>query len=59
MRTTTRCLLLAVLAGALGLVLRLAVPVTPVDGPFRDVLRVYATRAGDGPSNTGETSAPQ
>lgn len=59
MRTTTRRLLLAVLVGAFGLCLRLAVPVTPVDGPFRDVLRAYATRGEADLSNTGETSSPQ
>ena len=58
MRTTTRCLLLAVLIGAFGLGLRLAVPVAPVDGPFRDVLRAYAAQGRPDPSNTGETSSP-
>ena len=58
MRTTTRCLLLAVLVGAFGLGLRLALPVAPVDGPFRDVLRAYATQREAGPSNTGETLSP-
>ena len=53
-----RCLFLAVLIAALGLGLRLAVPVVPVDGPFRDVLRAYATQAGPAPSNTSETSSP-
>lgn len=58
MRTTTHCLLLAVLIAMFGLCLRLAVPVTPVDGPFRDVLRAYGTQGGSAPSNTGETSSP-
>lgn len=53
-----RCLLLAVLIAALGLSLRFAVPVAPVDGPFREVLRAYATQAPSAPSNTGETSSP-
>lgn len=55
---TTRCLFLAVLIAALGLALRLAVPVAPVDGAFREVLRAYATQVPPGPSNTGETSSP-
>ena len=59
MRTTTRCLLLAVLIAGLGLGLRLAMPVAPVDGPFRDVLRAYGTQGEPAPSNTGETSSPQ
>lgn len=58
MRTTTRCLLLAVLVAASGLGLRLAMPVTPVDGPLRDVLRAYGTHDPAAPSNTGETSSP-
>lgn len=32
---------LAVLAGALGVALRLTIPVRPVDEPFRDVIRYY------------------
>ena len=49
MRTTSRgflgCLLLAVLIGGLGLGLRHAVAVIPVDAAFRAVLRAYATPA--------------
>lgn len=60
MRTTTRCLFLALLAAGLGLAVRRTLPVTPVDAPFRAVLRAYATP--DGPagqdSNTAETSSP-
>jgi hypothetical protein len=48
MRTMTRCLLLALLIAGLGLALRGAVPVTPVDGAFRSVLQAYAT-PGPGP----------
>lgn len=40
MRTRT-CLLLALGFGALGLGLRLAIPVTPVDASFREVIRFY------------------
>lgn len=40
MRTRT-CLILALVAAALGLALRLAVPVTPVDAAYRDVVRAY------------------
>ncbi len=43
MPTMTRCLLLALLIAGLGLTLRRAVPVTPVDAAFRTVLRAYAT----------------
>lgn len=53
MGTTTRCFLLAVLIAALGLGLRLALPVTPVDGPFRDVLRAYGTQGSGAPSRPG------
>ncbi|UHC16943.1 hypothetical protein LRS73_03210 [Methylobacterium currus] len=35
------CLALALLAGLLGLSLRLAVPVTPVDQDYRDVVAFY------------------
>ncbi|MGU3536342.1 hypothetical protein [Methylobacterium sp. A54F] len=35
------CLLLALATGLLGLGLRLAVPVAPVDEPMRDVIRFY------------------
>ncbi|MDP4021631.1 hypothetical protein Q8W71_03260 [Methylobacterium sp. NEAU 140] len=48
------CFLLAAAITGLGLALRLAMPVTPVDDPFRDVLRAYANTG----SNTGETRAP-
>ncbi len=45
MRTTSPrllgCLLLAVLVGGLGIGLRRAVAVTPVDAAFRAVLRAY------------------
>jgi hypothetical protein len=47
----TRCLLLALLVAGLGLTLRRAVPVTPVDAAFQSVLRAYATPGaapGDG-----------
>jgi hypothetical protein len=57
---TTRCLLLALVATGLGLVLRQILPVAPVDAPLRAVLRAYATpgaSTGDG-SNTAETSSP-
>ena len=53
-RPTRACLLIAVVVAAVGLCLRLAVPVTPVDAAFRDVLHAYA----GAPSNTGETSPP-
>ena len=53
-----RYLLLAVLIAGFGLGLRLAVPVTPVDGSFRAVLRVYGAQGGTALSNTGETSSP-
>ncbi len=59
MPMTTRCLFLALLIAAAGLGLRLALPVTPVDGPFRDVLRAYGAPGDAPPSNTGETSPPQ
>ena len=42
MRTVWRCLLLALLIAALGVALRRALPVTPVDGAFTAVLRAYA-----------------
>jgi hypothetical protein len=50
-RTMTRCLLLALLVAGLGLTLRRAIPVTPVDAAFQSVLRAYATPGaapGDG-----------
>ena len=60
MRTTTRCLLLALLMAGLGLVLRQGLPVTPVDAPFRAVLQAYATpqTAPRDASSTAETSPP-
>ena len=43
------CLVLALLAGLMGLALRLAVPVTPVDQDYRDVIAFYrALPAGSG-----------
>lgn len=36
-------LLLAVLVGILGAVLRVGIPVAPVDAAFRDVIRFYDT----------------
>ena len=50
MRTVSRYLLLALLVAGLGVALRRALPVTPVDGAFQAVLRAYA-----GP----ESGAPQ
>lgn len=52
------CLLLAVMAGVLGLGLRLTLPVTPVDASFRDVVRLYQSQAAPTGSNTPETSSP-
>ncbi|WP_267426320.1 hypothetical protein [Methylobacterium sp. GC_Met_2] len=43
MRTASRCLLLALLIAGLGVTLRRALPVTPVDGALQAVLRAYAT----------------
>ncbi|MGU3465008.1 hypothetical protein ACLBXO_09140 [Methylobacterium sp. C33D] len=44
------CLVLALLIGGLGLGLRRAVAVAPVDPPFRAVLRAYAApEAAGGP----------
>lgn len=37
------CLLLAFGTGLLGVGLRAAIPVTPVDAPFREVVRFYET----------------
>ena len=42
MRTVSRCLLLALLIAGLGVALRRALPVTPVDGALQAVLRAYA-----------------
>jgi len=62
MRTTSRgfigCLFLALLTGLVGIGLRHAVAVTPVDVAFRAVLRAYAAPEPSGTSNTGETSPP-
>ena len=44
MRTATRCLILALVFAAGGLVLRCALPVIPVDAGFRAVLRAYAAQ---------------
>ncbi len=52
------CLLLALLSGGAGLALRWAVPVTPVDASFREVIRLYQPQGGTGTSNTPETSLP-
>lgn len=57
MRLVT-CLLLALGSGLAGLSLRAAVPVTPVDASFREVIRLYAPQATAPASNTTETSAP-
>lgn len=38
---TRTCLLLALVFGMLGLGLRLAIPVTPVDASFREVIRFF------------------
>ncbi|MWV23408.1 hypothetical protein FVE89_15700 [Methylobacterium sp. 2A] len=42
MRTATRCLILALVCAAGGLLLRRTLPVIPVDAGFRTVLRAYA-----------------
>lgn len=43
------CLVFALLTGLTGLALRLAVPVTPVDQDYRDVIAFYrALPAGSG-----------
>ncbi|ACB80608.1 hypothetical protein Mpop_2446 [Methylorubrum populi BJ001] len=52
------CLLLAVVSAGLGLGLRLAVPVTPVDASFREVMRLYQSQGGAEGSNMAETSSP-
>ena len=49
-----RGVILALVWTALGLGLRLANPPLPVDGAFRDVLRLYGAEV----SNTRETSSP-
>lgn len=57
MRLAT-CLLFAVGSGLVGLSLRAAVPVTPVDASFRAVIRLYAPQGAGPASNMPETSAP-
>lgn len=52
------CLLLALGCGIFGLGLRLALPVTPVDASFREVIRLYQPQGAAGSSNTPETSSP-
>ncbi|WP_331286691.1 MULTISPECIES: hypothetical protein [Methylobacteriaceae] len=52
------CLLLALGCGVSGLGLRLALPVTPVDASFREVIRLYQPQGAAGSSNTPETSSP-
>lgn len=49
-----RGVILALVWTALGLGLRVANPPLPVDGAFRDVLRLYGAEV----SNTRETSSP-
>jgi|GEM_PF-1492691 len=54
MRTATRCLILALVFAAGGLVLRCALPVIPVDAGFRAVLRAYAApETGTRPGSDG------
>ena len=58
-RALAPALTLAFLVGALGLGLRHAIPVTPVDEAYRDVVRYYrALDQAGGASNSRETSAP-
>lgn len=59
------CLLLALGTGVAGFALRAAIPVTPVDGAFRELLPWYRAnhppeggRISPGTSNMPETSAP-
>ena len=52
------CLILALATGALGVGLRLAVPVTPADDSFREVVRYYGADVPGTPGNTRETSTP-
>ncbi|GJE78515.1 hypothetical protein ACFQWF_15755 [Methylorubrum suomiense] len=57
MRLVT-CLLLALGTGIAGLALRAAVPVTPADDGFRQVMHLYWSQDGAQVSNKPETSAP-
>ena len=52
------CLLLALAVGALGVGARLALPVTPADDSFREVVRYYGAAQATASGNTRETSAP-
>lgn len=59
------CVVAALAAGLAGLALRTAIPVAPVDEPFREVIRFYRSvplapsgRPERSGSNTGETRAP-
>ncbi|WP_204165254.1 hypothetical protein [Methylobacterium radiodurans] len=53
------CLLLALATGLAGLALRLALPVTPADASFREVVRHYGADRPPGESgNMRETSGP-
>lgn len=52
------CLLLALAVGALGIGARLALPVTPADDSFREVVRYYGAAQATASGNTRETSAP-
>ncbi|MCJ2072083.1 hypothetical protein MKK75_25330 [Methylobacterium sp. J-030] len=54
MPTVSRCLLLALLIAGLGVALRGALPVTPVDGAFRAVLRAYASPQSAAPPGSGD-----
>jgi hypothetical protein len=54
MRTVPRCLLLALLIAGLGVALRRALPVTPVDGAFAAVLRAYAVPGSEAPLGAGD-----
>lgn len=51
MRTVARCLILALLFAAGGLLLRRALPVSPVDAGFRTVLRAYAVPESGAPGS--------
>ncbi|MGV7031239.1 hypothetical protein [Methylobacterium symbioticum] len=52
------CLVLALALGALGVTLRLALPVTPADASFREVVRYYGADGQAAAGNMRETSAP-
>ncbi len=54
MRTVPHCLLLALLIAGLGMALRRALPVTPVDGAFEAVLRAYAAPGSEALSRAGD-----